>query len=159
MRHAQLMLAPTLLNEIRALFAQLGQQVEVRLAMLGDLSGQDMVSWSGPGAVDTASVAALAAGDLMATLEVGRMLGGRRACNLIVQEHDDLTILVGRVGEGLLLLLATTKDVPLGWSRLAVKRTADKILALVGSAAMVPPPVAVDDDFERSFAAQLDTLW
>jgi predicted regulator of Ras-like GTPase activity (Roadblock/LC7/MglB family) len=147
------------IHEIRSVLAQLGQQADVRLAMLGDLSGQDMVSWSGRSAVDTASVAALAAGDLMATLEVGRMLGGRRTCNLIVQEHDDLTILVGRVGESLLLLLATAKDVPLGWSRLAVKRTADRLLAVVGSVAQVPPPAAVSDDFEQSFAAQLDTIW
>jgi predicted regulator of Ras-like GTPase activity (Roadblock/LC7/MglB family) len=159
MTRSQQVLGQAQMLEIRAALAQLGQQADVRLAMLGDLSGQDMVSWSGHADVDTASVAALAAGDLMATLEVGRMLGGKRACNLIVQEHDDLTILVGRVGEGLLLLIATAKDVPLGWSRLAVKRTADKILSIVGSAAMVPPPAAVSDDFERSFAAQLDSLW
>jgi predicted regulator of Ras-like GTPase activity (Roadblock/LC7/MglB family) len=159
MTRSQVVLAPAQMNEIRAAMGQLGQQADVRLVMLGDLSGQDMVSWSGRAEVDTSSVAALAAGDLMATLEVGRMLGGKRACNLIVQEHDDLTILIGRVGEGLLLLLATAKDVPLGWSRLAVKRTADKLLAIVGAAAMVPPPDAVSDDFERSFAAQLDTIW
>lgn len=159
MSRSQLVLAPAQMNEIRTTLSQLGQQADVRMAMLGDLSGQDIVSWSGRAEVDTASIAALAAGDLMATLEVGRMLGGRRACNLIVQEHDDLTILVGRVGESLLLLIATAKDVPLGWSRLAIKRSADKILALVGSAAMVPPPDAVSDDFERSFAAQLDTIW
>lgn len=159
MTRSQLVLGPAQLNEIRAALSQLGQQADVRLAMLGDLSGQDLVAWAGRSEVDTSSIAALAAGDLMATLEVGRMLGGRRACNLIVQEHDDLTILVGRVGESLLLLIATAKDVPLGWSRLAVKRTADKILALVGAAAMVPPPAAVSDDFESSFAAQLDLLW
>lgn len=159
MARSQIVLAPAQMHEIRATMSQLGQQADVRLAMLGDLSGQDMVSWSGRDDIDASSIAALAAGDLMATLEVGRMLGGKRACNLIVQEHDDLTILVGRVGEGLLLLVATAKDVPLGWSRLAIKRTAEKILSLVGSAAMVPPPAAVSDDFEQSFAAQLDTIW
>lgn len=159
MSRSQLVLSPAQLNEIRATLSQLGQQADVRCALLADMSGQDIVSWSGRTEVDSSSIAALAAGDLMATLEVGRMLGGRRACNLIVQEHDDLSILVGRVGESLLLLLATAKDVPLGWSRLAVKRSADRILALVGAAAMVPPPAAVNDDFERSFAAQLDSIW
>lgn len=159
MSRSQLILSVAQLNEIRSYLAQLGQQAAVRCAMLADLSGQDIVHWDALGSVDTPSIAALAAGDLMATLEIGRMLGGKRACNLIVQEHDEQTILVGRVGEGLLLLIATAKDVPLGWARLAIKRTSDRILAIVGSAAMTPPPLAVDDDFEAKFAAELDSMW
>jgi predicted regulator of Ras-like GTPase activity (Roadblock/LC7/MglB family) len=159
MLRSQLVLSPAQLTELRTCLSQLGQQAEVRCALLGDMSGQDIVVYDPRSDVDTPSIAALAAGDLMATLEVGRMLGGRRACNLIVQEHDDLTILIGRVGEGMLLLIATAKDVPLGWSRLAVKRTSDRILAVVGAAAMVPPPAAVSDDFESSFASQIDSIW
>lgn len=159
MGRSQLVLSPAQLSELRATLVQLSQQADLRYVMLGDLSGQDIVAWEARSGTDLASIAALAAGDLMATMEVGRMLGGRRACNLIVQEHDDMTILIGRVGEGLLLLLATAKDVPLGWARLALKRTSDKVLAVVGAAAMTAPPPAVSDDFERSFAAQLDALW
>jgi predicted regulator of Ras-like GTPase activity (Roadblock/LC7/MglB family) len=159
MGRSQLVLSPTQLSELRTLLVQLSQQADVRYVMIGDLSGQDIVAWEARSGADMASIAALAAGDLMATMEVGRMLGGRRACNLIVQEHEDLTILIGRVGEGLLLLLATAKDVPLGWSRLALKRTSEKVLAVVGAAAMTAPPPAVSDDFERSFAAQLDAIW
>ncbi|MBX0329214.1 hypothetical protein K2Z83_16190 [Oscillochloris sp. ZM17-4] len=159
MSRSQLVLSASQLQELRQLLAQFSQQVDVRFAFLGDLSGLDIVSWDGRSETDVGSVAALAAGDMMATLEVGRLLGGKRACNLIVQEHDDLTILISRVGEGLLLLLATARDVPLGWSRLAMKRSTDRILAIVGSAAMVPPPDAISEDFERSFAAQLDNIW
>lgn len=159
MSRSQLVLSVAQLDELRSLLAQLSQQAEVRCAFLGDLSGQEIACWDARSDTDIASVAALAAGDLMATLEIGRLLGGKRACNLIVQEHDDLTILVARVGEALLLMLATAKDVPLGWSRLTVKRAGDRILSVVGSAAMVPPPPAFNDDFERSFAAQLDGIW
>jgi predicted regulator of Ras-like GTPase activity (Roadblock/LC7/MglB family) len=159
MARSQLILSVGQLQELRQLLAQFGQQADVRFVFLGDLSGLDIVSWDGRDSTDVGSVAALAAGDMMATLEVGRLLGGKRACNLIVQEHDELTILIGRVGEALLLLLATARDVPLGWSRLAMKRASDRILAIVGSAAMVPPPDAISEDFERSFAAQLDKIW
>ncbi|NNJ11260.1 roadblock/LC7 domain-containing protein [Chloroflexales bacterium ZM16-3] len=159
MARSQLVLSANQLHELRQLLAQFSQQVDVRFAFLGDLSGLDIVSWDGRSDTDVSSVAALAAGDMMATMEVGRLLGGKRACNLIVQEHDDLTILIARVGEALLLLLATARDVPLGWSRLAIKRSTDRILAIVGDAAMVPPPDAISEDFERSFAAQLDNIW
>lgn len=159
MNRPQVVLSAPQLQELRSYLGQLGQQADVRCALLADMSGQDIASWEARPGVDMASIAALASGDLMATLEVGRMLGGRRACNLIVQEHDDLTILIGRVGEGMLLLLATAKDVPLGWSRLALKRASERLLTIVGAAAMTPPPAAVSDDFERSFAAQLDSIW
>jgi predicted regulator of Ras-like GTPase activity (Roadblock/LC7/MglB family) len=159
MARSQLVLSVSQLHELRALLAQLGQQADIFCVFLGDMSGQDIVSWNARNDTDVSSIAALAAGDLMATLEIGRLLGGKRACNLIVQEHDDLTILVARVGEALLLLLATARDVPLGWARLAIKRTTDRILPIVGAAAMTPPPAGISDDFERSFNAQLDTIW
>lgn len=159
MAQSQLVLSVAQLNELHGLLAQFSQQADVRCAILGDLSGQDIVSWTAQTDTDRSSVAALAAGDLMATLEIGRLLGGKRACNLIIQEHDDLTILVARVGQGLLLLLATAKDVPLGWSRLSIKRAIDRILPIVGTAANVPPPPGISDDFERSFTAQLDSIW
>ncbi|EFO79430.1 response regulator receiver [Oscillochloris trichoides DG-6] len=159
MARSQLVLSAAQLQELRQLLAQFGQQADVRFAFLGDLSGLDIVSWDAENETDVGSVAALAAGDMMATLEVGRLLGGKRACNLIVQEHEDQTILISRVGEALILLVSTSRDVPLGWSRLAIKRASDRILAIVGSAAMVPPPDAISEDFERSFAAQLDNIW
>ncbi|MEI6776269.1 MAG: roadblock/LC7 domain-containing protein [Chloroflexales bacterium] len=159
MARSQLVLSTQQLHELKHLLTQFSQQADVRFAMLGDLSGLDIVSWDSGTGTDIGSVAALSAGDMMATLEVGRLLGGKRACNLIVQEHDDLTILISRIGEALLLLIATARDVPLGWSRLALKRSSDKILAIVGSAAMVPPPDAISEDFERSFAAQIDNIW
>jgi predicted regulator of Ras-like GTPase activity (Roadblock/LC7/MglB family) len=159
MARSQLVLSTQQLHELKHLLTQFSQQADVRFAILGDLSGLDIVSWDSGTGTDIGSVAALSAGDMMATLEVGRLLGGKRACNLIVQEHDDLTILISRIGEALLLLIATARDVPLGWSRLALKRSSDKILAIVGSAAMVPPPDAISEDFERSFAAQIDNIW
>ena len=159
MSQRQLTLSPAQLTELRNILAQFSQQADVHCALLADFSGQDIVSWEARGAIDASTIAALSAGDMLATMEIGRMLGGRRACNLIVQEHEDLTILISRVGEGLLLLLATAKDVPLGWARLAMKRSSERILNIVGAATLAPPPAAVNDEFARDFASQLDTLW
>ncbi|MFQ3663494.1 MAG: roadblock/LC7 domain-containing protein [Chloroflexaceae bacterium] len=159
MSRSSIVLSPSHLAAIQHLLAQLGQQADVRCAFLGDLSGQELASWEDRTNLDIGSLAALAAGDLMATMEIAQLLGGKRTCNLIIQEHDDMTILVSRVGEGLFLLLATARDVPLGWSRLAIKRTAERILTIVGKAAMTPPPSAVNDDFVHNFAAHLDNIW
>jgi predicted regulator of Ras-like GTPase activity (Roadblock/LC7/MglB family) len=159
MTSSQIVLSSTQISTLNTDMAQLGRQSGVRFVVLADLSGQDIVSWDASGESDIATIAALAAGDMMATLEIGRMLGGQRACNLIVQEHDDQTVLISRVGQGMLLLVSTARDVPLGWSRLAIKRTVDRIVAVVGAAADTAPPPAISDDFEANFAAQLKTIW
>ncbi|GAB4120149.1 MAG: hypothetical protein Fur005_25220 [Roseiflexaceae bacterium] len=155
----QTVLSPRQLEELRHSLAQVAQQATIRCALLADLSGQELVAWSPRGGIDLPTVAALAASDVMATIEISRMLGGQRSCNLIIQEHEEQTILIGRVGEGFLLLLATGRDVPLGWARLALKSVTNRILAIAGTAAMTPPPVAVTDEFATQFSAQLDTIW
>ncbi len=154
-----MLLSTTQINTLQTDLLQLGRQNGVRFVVLADFSGQDIVSWDSTGTTDTATVAALAAGDMMATLEIGRVLGGSRACNLVVQEHDDQTVVIARVGEGLLLLLATARDIPLGWTRLALKRTVERVLAVVGTVQMSPPPPAISDDFEQVFNDQLKTIW
>lgn len=159
MAQTQMVLSKTQLATLQTDMAQLGKQRGVRFIVLADFSGQDISAWDAAGSSDTATISALAAGDLLATLELGRMLGGRRACNLVVQEHDDQTVLIARVGQGLLLLLATAKDVPLGWSRLAIKRLADRIELVVGDVASTPPPAAITEDFEQQFQNQLNRIW
>ncbi|RRR74999.1 MAG: hypothetical protein EI684_05770 [Candidatus Viridilinea halotolerans] len=159
MHRTQPALSAAALATIHGLLGQLSQQAHMRCAFLCDLGGQELASWTEQADLDLVSLAALAAGDLMATMEIARILGGKRACNVIIQEHDEMIILVARVGEGLVLLMATGVDVPVGWSRLAIKRTSDRILEVVGSAAMTPPPLVMSDDFVASFNAQIDTIW
>jgi len=159
MAGSQLVLSRTQLNTLNTYVKQLGQNNGIRFVVLADMGGQDIVYWDKPGNSDIASIAALAAGDLMATLEIGRMLGGQRTCNLIIQEHDQHTVLISRVGLSLLLLVSTMKDVPLGWSRLAIKRAVESILPVVGTMADTPPPPGISDDFEDNFAAQINSIW
>lgn len=159
MANSQIILSAAQHEEIRRVLAQFGQNATVYCALLSDLSGQEISVWSPARAFDIPSIAALAAGDIMATLEISRMLGGERSCNLIIQEHDEMTILIARVGEALSLLLAVARDVPLGWARIAIRSATGRILAVVGAAALVPPPVAVTDDFATKFSAQLDAIW
>jgi predicted regulator of Ras-like GTPase activity (Roadblock/LC7/MglB family) len=155
----QIVLSPDQHEELRHILSQITQQANIHCALLADLGGQELSTWTQWTIQDLPSVAALAAGDIMAAIEINRMLGGERTCNIIIQEYDDQIVLIGRVGESLLLLLATGRDVPLGWARLALKNATTRILAVVGSAAQVPPPAAVSDDFAAQFSAQLDRVW
>jgi predicted regulator of Ras-like GTPase activity (Roadblock/LC7/MglB family) len=159
MASSQIILSAAQQDELRHALAKIAQDATVHCALLGDLSGQEISSWVPHGGFDISSIAALAAGDIMATLEINRMLGGERSCNIVIQEHDDQIILIGRVGEALILLLAVARDVPLGWARIALKSATTRILAVVGAAAHTPPPPAVTEDFAAQLSAQLDTIW
>lgn len=159
MARPQLALSLEQLKDLRGCLSWLGQEVGVHCGLLLDMSGQEIVHWTTRSGLDITSIAALAAGDMLATLEIAQMFGGKRTCNLVVQEHDEQTILMARVGEGLALLVVTEREVPLGWTRMAIKQTSAKMLTIVGSAAMTPPPPAVTESFESQFAAQLDTIW
>lgn len=159
MIRSQLTLSATQLHELHACLTWIGREVDVRCGLLADLSGQEIVHWGAQSAPDISNVAALAAGELMATLEIGRMFGGKRSCNLIVQEHDEQTILMTRVGDGLLLLIVTAREVPLGWSRMAIKEVTVRMLKILGDIVMIPPPPAITDDFESQFSAQLNNIW
>ncbi|MCG8351008.1 MAG: hypothetical protein MI924_24835 [Chloroflexales bacterium] len=129
--------------------------------MLIDLSGQDIVHWSLPGDLDIGGISSLAAADLLATMEIARMFGMDRICNLIIQEHAEQIIMITRIGEGFLLFVAATRDVPLGLARVAVKQISTVMLVIIGNAAATQPPQhhALSNTFEAAFTEQLEKIW
>lgn len=147
------------IGQLRAELARLGREVGVRCSMLVDLSGQEIVHWSIGDLDNVPGIAALTASDMLAALELGRIIGGLQPCNVIIQEHDHQTVFLSRVGEGLILLLVTARDVPLGWSRLALRQSSAKMQEIVMHVVPVPSEQPLTDDFERQLAAKIDTLW
>jgi predicted regulator of Ras-like GTPase activity (Roadblock/LC7/MglB family) len=160
MARSQMVLSAQQLQKLHACLAWLGRHASVKCGILVDLSGQDIAHWSALHNVDVGSIAALAAGDLLATMEIARMLGMRRTCNLITQEHDGQTIMIARVGEDLLLLIVAGHETPLGWVRMAVKRSITAMIAIIGTPQPTPAPQPqINKDFEAVFAAKLEQIW
>ena len=82
---APLLLSAEQQQELQSVLAQVGHEVGMRSGLLVDLSGQEIVHWSSAQLTDIGSVAALAAGDMMATIELGRLVGNAETCKIIVQ--------------------------------------------------------------------------
>jgi predicted regulator of Ras-like GTPase activity (Roadblock/LC7/MglB family) len=112
----------------------------VYFVVLADMSGQELVSWSAVDDVDTAAVAALSAGALAAAADLGQSLQATAQPRIIVQEHDERTVLLVQVRADLFLLLAITADTPLGWARVAVHRTVATLREKIAARADVPGP-------------------
>ncbi len=134
-RHAST-LTPQQVEQFRECLAEWRGQPGLYCILLADFSGQALATWSRYDEIDMQGIAALAAGDLSATLEIGMLIGGQRNCSLIVQEHDEQTILIGRIGTDLMLLMATAQDVPTGWSRLTMRRLSERLTAITEAAAL-----------------------
>lgn len=112
-----------------------GKENGILNLILGDVNGQALAAWTRWEEVRASNglndAATLAAGSLASTLEMGKLLDYQATCNAIVQEHDDLVVLISRIGENLVLLVATMPDVPIGWSRLLSKRMTKHINHLI----------------------------
>lgn len=157
MAHSQIVLSPNQLQKLRACLVWLGRHASVRCGIVADLSGQDIVHWSMQPNLDTSSIAALAAGNLMATLEIARMFGLGQTGNMITHEHAEQTIIIARINEQLLLLVAASRDTPLGWVRVAVKQVNGAIVKIVGT--LERPPAAIEGNFAAGVSQTLDTIW
>jgi predicted regulator of Ras-like GTPase activity (Roadblock/LC7/MglB family) len=159
MSRSQYVFTPAQLEALYNCLAWLRTEPGATCGMLCDLSGQDISYWTRNQDLDIATIAALAAGDMLATLEISRMLGGQRACNLIIQEHEEQTIVIARIGEGLALMVATSRDVPLGWARMTVKRIGADIQKVLIEAEQNQTNVELTSDFESAFETQIESLW
>ena len=116
---------------IRDQVKALGQNPGVEFALLADLNGQTIAAWHMQRGIDLAAFATMAAGELSATLELGNSLGAHRACNLIWQEYDNRMVLISRVSESYLLLLAIEVETLVGPIRLSLQRTVEQIQNLL----------------------------
>jgi predicted regulator of Ras-like GTPase activity (Roadblock/LC7/MglB family) len=161
MARSNIVFSPEQLQQLQSSFGWLERHAAFRCGVLIDLSGQDIVHWSTQQDLDITSIASLAAADLLATMEISRMFGMGRACNLIIQEHPEQIIMVTRIGKDFLLLIAATRHIPLGWARVTIKQVSTALLATIEQAAATAPPQpqTLSDNFEAAFADQLEQIW
>jgi predicted regulator of Ras-like GTPase activity (Roadblock/LC7/MglB family) len=133
-------------SQVDAIVAQFVAQDGIRYALVADLNGQPVATASNVGEVHTNDVAALAAGNLQATVSLAREFGGQRSSSLMIHEHPDQTVLFARIADQMLLMVSVKLERPLGMTRIELKRAAQQI-ALIAQpvAAMLTMPVEVQD--------------
>lgn len=136
---------------LRGCLARLARTGGARYIALIDISGQEIAGWAAGHPVAGAELAALSAAGMLATLELGWLIGRQRTCHVLIQEHEGQTVIVARIDDSLLLLLALAATAAVGVARVAIRRAAHEILQIYGSPAAAPAP-QIDRDFEQEFA-------
>lgn len=98
--------------------------IPAKMILLVDTSGQMVASVGDNHALDTTALGSLIAGDLAASQEIARMTGEFQAFQMILREGDKSHIIISDAGHHLTFMVQFSKDVPLGWARKLIQKTA-----------------------------------
>jgi predicted regulator of Ras-like GTPase activity (Roadblock/LC7/MglB family) len=106
------------------------ERIPSRLAVLFDTSGQ-LVTLSGEMInYDYAALGSLIASELAASQETARLLGDTQDFRLILREGERTNLVIAQAGQFLTFMVLYTKEVPIGWARKMVQRSATRILEI-----------------------------
>lgn len=123
-------------EQLREALRQLGRHAGVQCALLATTDGAVAASWRRDGDMAVEAITPLVASSLAATGQLAQLFGLGQPGSLVLQEHDDYLVLIVRAGAQHVLLLLVGADAPLGPLRLALRRVADQVAALLAA----PPP-------------------
>ncbi len=150
-----LVLLPARYEQVRQVLARLCRQAGASGALLADISGRLLCeAQTGPGPNLTV-LAALAAGTLVATTEMGRLVGETEHFRTALYEGSHQSVHIASIGSGFLLAVVFDSSAPVG---LVVLYTKQAVSELTGSAANFGALVGGDlsPDFGQALAEELE---
>ncbi|MDM8528844.1 hypothetical protein QUF58_11645 [Anaerolineales bacterium HSG24] len=118
---------PSQQKEIDQTLAQLLQNVPARFVLLTDVTGQIISARGEQEKLNLVALASLVAGDLAASQEIARLTGEYEDYQLVLREGQEAHIFISEAGSYLAMLVQVTKDVPLGWARMVIKKVAQSL--------------------------------
>jgi predicted regulator of Ras-like GTPase activity (Roadblock/LC7/MglB family) len=154
-----LALSPVEYEQVERVLIRLCQQVEASTALVADIGGQLLCTIQVKPATDSTVLAALAASNLAATAEMGRLIGEADRFRTALHEGINQSVHIATVGDTFLLAVVFAPVVPIGLVRLFTRQAvlqlnaiAEHFEALVGSELGPGFGQALADELEQSFA-------
>lgn len=147
---------------IEQALVQLKDRCPAQFILLADSSGQ-LISIQGErGSLDVVALSALVAGDVAASHEIAIMTNQLDNYQLVLREGKKSSSFTCEAGKYLVLFVQIPGDTPLGWARILIKETAEKIAEIVDR-----PPDPEDllsqgldgIKFDDSVDNAMDSLW
>lgn len=154
---------PTQLQAIEKIISSSLEKIPAQFILLTDSSGL-VISQSGKNDIaDPAELGALVAGDLAASQEMARLLGDFQTHQLILREGEQSNIWIVDAGKHLVLMIKVATSIPLGWTRLLIKRTAKLIASAIETITLDESTSQEFDfskeDFSVQFNQSFEDLW
>jgi len=153
---------PSQIADIEREMNSLRENIPAKFILLVDVSGQVVSVIGDHTGVETTALGSLIAGDLAASQEIARITGEFQDFQLIMREGEKTHIAISEAGSLLTFMVQFSKDVPLGWARRLIQKTARDL----GTIMLNPPPdpdaeepTISGDGLSDLFNNALDEIW
>ena len=151
------------LQEIDKCLLRLADHIAAPMVMLSDISGQLILYRGRLSATQSTGLAALAAGSMAASIEIGNFLGLHDSFQHQLLEAKQASLYILKVDIELLLIVAFTQQTTLGMVRIFAQRAHQELLALVKAANKMrennEAEEALGKGFNDALRQQLDDLF
>jgi predicted regulator of Ras-like GTPase activity (Roadblock/LC7/MglB family) len=157
-----LSLYPSHLNALEIELTYLREIIPARFILLVDTSGQFVTAIGQYEGIDLTSLGSLLAGDLAASGEIARLTGEYQDFQLIMREGERTHIALSEAGKNLVFVVQFSKDVPLGWARRLIQKSAREIGAISARPAEndeIAEKIFPSEGLSNLFSDALDDLW
>ncbi|GAP12594.1 hypothetical protein LARV_00330 [Longilinea arvoryzae] len=158
-----LILYPSQDQAIDKVLSSLMEKIPAQYILLADSSGQ-VISVSGKREqADPVALGALVASDMAASQEMAHLTGEVQNYNMILREGPEINTWIVNAGPNLVLMFKVSSDVPLGWTRLVIRRAAELIAEIADAPVEEEPSESSLDidqvDFSSEIDKSLEELW
>lgn len=150
---------------IDRVLSELASSLPAKFILLTDVAGQVVTVKGDSAALNLPALGSLIAGDLAASQEIARLTGEYQDYQIILREGQTSHILITEVGDNLSVLVQISHDVALGWARMLIRQTANKLakelkkINVVDEAAYQFDLTNEEDELSTLFDNALDDLW
>jgi predicted regulator of Ras-like GTPase activity (Roadblock/LC7/MglB family) len=148
-------------NTVEKKLHTLLDMIPARFVLLVDTSGQLVSILGEHTGVEPSILGSLIAADLAASQEIARITGSFQEFQMILREGEKNHIAICEAGKEMLFLVLFGKDVPLGWARKLIQRSAQEIGAISAIQPEIPEMTEKDSkgDLPDLFNSALDEIW
>ncbi len=166
-----LVIYPPQSQEIEKALHELAQNTPTEFILLTDTSGQVIATHGNSNLIgNPVALGSLVASDVAASSEIARMLGEYNAYHIVLREGEQKHTFIAEAGPHMALLANVGTDTPLGWARMQILKTAQRLAAIVAD----PPEEFVnqeplspqqteerapEEDIVNLFGDALNALW
>lgn len=156
------------LEEIQQLLSKIAGQVNARLVLLADPTGQELSFYGALAKGQAEILSALSAGQLGASQELINALDISQEFTWMIREGPDYNCFLSMPAQENVLLLVVPVDTPLGWVRHVLKKSTEEMANLLAKVKIESQEQLEQDsmedsmmepDFVSSLLDSMDSLW
>ena len=139
---------------------KMADKAKARCIILADVTGQLIAERGQTSTINTQVLSALAAGELVATHELARLVGESARFKLLLNEGETRNVYLSDVGERLIVIIVSDNATPIGLVRLVLKQAVEELMPILMqqtlTAAETPMNEALGGDFAQLLENELD---